>query len=79
MKHIRQILLITGLLLALLATAPSAFAQEPPHPPTTGHGQTGNQNPSNTAPLDGGLSVLVALGLFYGTKKTGILKAKDSE
>ncbi|MBK7212927.1 MAG: hypothetical protein IPH88_06450 [Bacteroidales bacterium] len=77
MKYIKQLLLISGLILAIAAATP-AFAQEPPHPPTTGHGTRGNQNPGS-APIDGGLSILLALGLAYGTKKVSVLKKRDSE
>lgn len=69
MKNIKQLLLITTIFLALIVMTPSVSAQEPPHPPSTGHGTHGNQNPGS-APIDGGLSILIALGLAYGAKKS---------
>ena len=49
-----------------------AFAQPIPPPgggaTGAGHGLTGNQG-GNGAPIDGGLSILLALGGIYGVKK----------
>ncbi|MBK7028644.1 MAG: hypothetical protein IPH45_05305 [Bacteroidales bacterium] len=60
-------------MLAFITFAPSAFAQEPPHPPTSGHGVNGNQTPGNTsAPIDGGLGILIALSIAYGAKKAAV-------
>jgi len=39
-----------------------------PSPPSGGHGQGGNQGPAG-APIDGGLSILMALGAGYGGLK----------
>lgn len=70
MKNIRQIILLSALLLAFTVFVPGAFAQEPPHPPTSGHGVNGNQTPgNNSAPIDGGLGIIIALGIAYGAKK----------
>ncbi len=47
----------------------NAFSQSPPPPPTgVGHGQTGNQN-GGSAPIGGGLFILLGLGAAYGGKK----------
>jgi len=56
-------------MLAFLVISNPISAQEPPHPPTTGHGSQGNQPPGGGAPIDGGLSILLALGIAYGTRK----------
>lgn len=73
MKNIRQIILLSAFLLAFIAFAPAAFAQEPPHPPTSGHGVNGNQTPGNTsAPIDGGLGIIVALGIAYAANKSTV-------
>ncbi len=69
MKPIIQYLPVLLLLFCLTVVTPS-FSQEPPHPPATGHGLQGNQPPpGGSAPLDDGLSILLALGLAYGAKK----------
>jgi hypothetical protein len=39
-----------------------------PPPPPSEHGAGGNQGPAG-APIDGGLGILLALGLGYGVKK----------
>ncbi len=47
----------------------NAFSQSPPPPPTgVGHGQTGNQN-GGSAPIGGGLFIMLGLGAAYGGKK----------
>ena len=47
------------------------MAQTPPHPPSTGHGQTGNQAPGTPgAPIGSGIALLIGLGAAYGAKKT---------
>jgi hypothetical protein len=70
MKRTVNIFLSIIFLLAVFAIVPTAVAQEPPHPPTTGHGQLGNQNPNGpSAPIDGGLSILIVLTAAYGGRK----------
>ncbi len=77
MKNIHQLLLLAALSLVLILCVPVVNAQEPPHPPTTGHGVNGNQTPGNaSAPIDGGLGILLAFGLAYGMKKAS---AKTNE
>jgi hypothetical protein len=60
------------LLLVLLAffTLPFISFPDPPGPPGsgTGQGNGGGPNPVG-APVDGGLGILLALGLGYGGKK----------
>lgn len=59
--------LITVLVLLILVTVSGiTHAQEPP-PPPSGHGQNGG-GPMN-APIDGGMGILVALGLAYAGKQ----------
>jgi hypothetical protein len=59
-------------LAAMLITGSAFFsgihAQDPPPPPPPTGGQGGNQA-GGAAPLDGGLSILIALGAAYGGKK----------
>ncbi|MBK7212172.1 MAG: hypothetical protein IPH88_02505 [Bacteroidales bacterium] len=77
MKRNLYIILSFAILLSLSVGSKSLMAQEPPHPPTTGHGTHGNQNPGGTAPIDGGLGIIIALGLAYGTRKS--LQNKSEE
>ncbi len=61
---------ITSLILALIISlfSFSAFAgTNPPDPP--GHGQTGDQPAGGSAPIGGGLFILLGLGAVYGGKK----------
>jgi hypothetical protein len=69
MKRSFKIMLNIAFLLAFFAFIVPAIAQEPPHPPTTGHGNVGNQSPNGSAPIDGGLSILIALGTAYGFRR----------
>ncbi|MEI7661023.1 MAG: hypothetical protein WCK34_02435 [Bacteroidota bacterium] len=77
MQSIRKTLLIMVFLLSgiftahLLADNP---LDAPPPPPGGGHGGGGNQS----APIDGGLSVLMALGAGYGSFKL-YKKRKDEK
>jgi hypothetical protein len=47
----------------------SLFAQEPPHPPTTGHGMNGNQSTNGSARITDGIGVLVAFAIAYGYQR----------
>lgn len=58
-----------SLITVLTMFASIGFSQGPPPPPTgAGHGATGNQN-GGTAPIGGGLFILLGLGAAYGGKK----------
>ncbi len=50
------------------------IAQDPPPPPSEGHGQTGNQVPGGGAPIGSGLLIMLALGAAYGGKKVHNMK-----
>ncbi|MDD4373043.1 MAG: hypothetical protein PHG67_03895 [Bacteroidales bacterium] len=43
--------------------------QGAPPPPPYGHGGSTNQPAGNTAPIGGGLGILLALGAAYGGRK----------
>jgi hypothetical protein len=68
MKRSINILLASAIFTLMIVVTIPASAQEPPHPPTSGHGTKGNQ-PSGTAPIDGGMSLLIAMGIAYGARK----------
>ncbi|TRZ76472.1 MAG: hypothetical protein D4R97_00715 [Bacteroidetes bacterium] len=53
-----------------------AFSDEPgPPPPPAEHGRGGNQEPAG-APIDGGLGILLSLGVAYGIKRK-LFKARN--
>ncbi|MBU2652115.1 MAG: hypothetical protein KKA81_14390 [Bacteroidetes bacterium] len=65
MKH-----LISTLIIALFLTifvSGTAFATSPP-PPPPGHGSSGNV-PGGGAPIEGGIAILLSLGLGYAGMK----------
>ena len=70
-KLLKKVLLILFLFFALLLNY--SVIADPPDPPGTpgNHGSNGNQGPPPLgAPVDGGMSILLALGLGYGAYKT---------
>jgi len=54
-------------ILTIIVCSQTLIAQPPP--PPSDHGQTGNQNSGNGAPIGGGLFILLGLGAAYGGKK----------
>jgi hypothetical protein len=70
MKTLKKLLFI-----CILVLAPALMTlADPPGPPPPG-----NNPPGGTpvgAPIDGGISILLALGLGYGVRKTFQLKKK---
>ncbi len=73
-KQIKTITLVA--ILSLVSF--NGFAQVPPPPPNGGHGQSGNQN-GGSAPIGGGLFVLLGLGAAYGGKKLYSMFSGDKE
>ncbi|MCX6231633.1 MAG: hypothetical protein NTZ33_08815 [Bacteroidetes bacterium] len=72
MKIMKNILVI-----AIITLAPLLTNAQPLPPSGAGHG-TGQNQPGNGAPLDGGLSILILLGAAFGSKKIYSLKKKDT-
>ncbi len=68
----KKIILTIAIVLGSLA----GFSQ--PVPPPGSNGQNGNQ-PGGGAPIDGGLSILLAMGAIYAASKVYQLKMKKSE
>jgi hypothetical protein len=79
MKRSIYILLSVAFLFAMTLLINPAQAQEPPHPPTSGHGSTGNQSPNGSAPVGGGIGILVAFGMAYASRKISIFGKKTEE
>ena len=65
MKKLR--LIFAGLFVFTLSLG--LFAQDPPDPPDTGHGQSGDQDPGGQAPIGGGLILLLSPG---ADRKSGV-------
>ncbi len=74
MKKITTTALI---ILGFLLTSNPLISQPPP-PPPGGHGDTGNQN-AGSAPIGGGLFILLGLGAAYGGKKLHDLNKENFE
>jgi hypothetical protein len=61
--------LIGFVILLFLGISEPLSAQEPPHPPTNGHGNQGNQPPGGGARIGDGVAILVAFALAYSYRK----------
>lgn len=73
MKKLR--IIFTGLFVFTLSLG--LFAQGPPDPPDTGHGQSGDQDAGGQAPIGSGLLMLLGMGAAYGVKKIYELKNRN--
>jgi hypothetical protein len=65
------------LTIAIVLGGLGLFAQPVPPPPSS-HGLPGNQ-PGGGAPIDGGFSILLAMGAIYGASKVYQIKMKKAE
>ena len=75
MKKLLRICSITAVMIAL----PVLFSlADPPAPPAPGGGGTPGGPPVG-APIDGGMTILLALGLGYGTYKVARIKGKEEK
>ena len=54
------------------------YASDPPEPPSSGHGQSGDLPPGGGAPLGGGTLLLLVFSSLYGVKRIYDLKKKIS-
>jgi hypothetical protein len=73
-KIFRLIIAIAFIIIPAVVT----FA-DPPNPPDPGGGTPGGGGIPVGAPIDGGLSILLAMGAGYGAYKTYNLKKKSKE
>ena len=64
---IRRGILLSAILLSLFIT--SVVLADPPSPPGPGGSSIGGGGTPVGAPIDGGLSILLAMGAAYGGKK----------
>lgn len=70
MKKTLKYLPVLLMLVAWLWTAQTFAQGTPPPPPSGGHGATGNQPPTGgSAPIGGGLAIMLVLGAAYAGKK----------
>ncbi len=61
--------------LVMILTTTDVWSQPPP--PPEGHGETGNQNAGNGAPIGGGLFILLGLGAAYGGRKLYLMNKEE--
>ena len=76
MKRLLKPLFITFVFVSLIMLAKVTFA-DPPGPPS-GHGSSNNGVPVG-APIDGGLGILLALGVGYGARKFSQARKEKKE
>lgn len=55
--------------LVMLFISPVTLAQDPPHPPQSGHGIEGNQAPGGSARIGDGVGILIAFVIGYAYHK----------
>ena len=66
----KKYILLVGLAFALTVCADSTYGQgQSVPPPPTDHGVTGDQVAGGSAPIGGGLFILLGLGAAYAGKK----------
>jgi len=58
------------ILFILLISSPYLYGARPPKPPPCGMGNQPPCPPPPNIPIDGGISILLAMGVGYGIKKT---------
>ncbi len=72
MKIVKSIFTLIIILLFSIGVS----AQNPPDPPG-GHGEENDQEPGGSAPVDGGVFMLLGLGALYAGKKVYELKTAE--
>jgi len=74
MKNIRK-LYFTAVICVLFSL--TSLAQVPPHPNGGGGPGSGNVPVGGGAPIDGGLSIMLLLGVVYGSKKKTVAQGRS--
>jgi hypothetical protein len=74
MKITRKVRKAFGIVLLIFLTQGFNLTAQPPPPP--GHGSSGNRT-GGTAPIGGGLFILLGLGAAYGGKKIYDIKKAE--
>lgn len=69
MKKLFNTMIVAALLMAGVCISDSASAQAPPPPPVGGTGSGNDQPIGGTAPIGGGLILLLSMGAGYALKK----------
>jgi hypothetical protein len=77
MKKTQKIVLTVFFALSLMVAQNSFATTDPPNPPGE-HGQTGDQA-GGSAPIGGGLFILLGLGAAYGGKKLYDYRKSEAE
>ncbi len=75
----KKYIVLFSLLFSLLLWSNNANAQTVPPPPNGGHGQSTNQAAGGSAPIGGGLFILLGLGIAYGGRKLYQMKTESLE
>ncbi len=70
--------IITALFILFLSAGIMAQVTEPPDPPGE-HGSGDDQPPGGSAPIGGGVFILLGLGVAYGSKKVFDLRKKGKD
>lgn len=76
MRKFINILMFSAVLLTAAVCANQSMAQVPPPPPPTGGTGSGDQPIGGTAPIGGGITLLIVMGAGYAIKK---IHQKDEE
>ncbi len=74
----KKYIILFTLLFSLLLWSNNANAQTVPPPPDA-HGQTTDQVAGGSAPIGGGLFILLGLGIAYGGRKLYQMKTESLE
>ncbi len=75
----KKYIVLFSLLFSLLLWSNNANAQTVPPPPNGGHGQNINLPAGGSAPIGGGLFILLGLGIAYGGRKLYQMKTESLE
>jgi hypothetical protein len=81
MKFLQRNLILSFMIAVMLSGYCSqvATAQEPPHPPNSGHGMGGNHSPGGNAQLTDGIGILIAFAIAYSYRRYTISRKAGKE